>query len=158
MYVQPGSVRHSSNLITTSKTTQCTGSPHSSTQQRNFDLQKKGYKTILFNRSEIFHKNSRCTFSDYKGTEEILGELKVEPVEEKLRRYKSNLLRHETRTNNRMRKIMLNYRPNGRRRLRRTLTRQLDGAKTGPSRPYLRQTMLKMTMSMLATPNSPHDY
>jgi len=53
---------------------------------------------------------------------EILAELKLEPADEKLRRYKSNWLRHVTRMNsNRMPKIMLNYRPNGRRRLWRPL-------------------------------------
>jgi len=41
--------------------------------------------------------------------------------DEKLRRYKSNSLRHATRMNNRMPKIMLNYRPNGRTRLERPL-------------------------------------
>jgi hypothetical protein len=43
-----------------------------------------------------------------------LEELKVEPVEEKLRRYKSHWLQHVSRmNNNRMPKIMLKYRPNG---------------------------------------------
>jgi len=38
----------------------------------------------------------------------------VEPVDEELRKYKSNWLRHETRmNNNRMPIIMLNYRPKG---------------------------------------------
>jgi hypothetical protein len=46
----------------------------------------------------------------------------VEPVGEKLIRYKSNWLRHLTRiNNNRMPRIMLNYRPNGRRQLGRAL-------------------------------------
>jgi len=46
---------------------------------------------------------------DHKRSEEILEEMKVEPVDEKLGRYKSNRLRHVTRMNsNRMPKIMLN--------------------------------------------------
>jgi len=50
----------------------------------------------------------------HKRNEEILEELKVEPVDEKSRRYKSNWLRHATRMNsNGMPEIMLNYRPNG---------------------------------------------
>jgi len=62
--------------------------------------------------------------------------LKVEPVEEKLRRYKSNWLLHVTRmNNNRMPKIMLNYRPNGQRRLGRLLKRLLDEAEAGLSKP-----------------------
>jgi len=45
----------------------------------------------------------------WAGNEEILGELKVEPVDEKLRRYKSNWLRHGTRMNScRLAKILLN--------------------------------------------------
>jgi len=68
---------------------------------------------------------------------EILEELKVEPAEEKLRRYKSNWLRLAKRMdNNRISKIMLKYeRPNGRRRLGRPLKRLLDEADTGLSRP-----------------------
>jgi len=62
--------------------------------------------------------------------------LKVEPADEKLSRYKSNWLRHVTRMyNNRMSKIMLNYRPNGRIRLARPLKRLLDEATTSLSRP-----------------------
>jgi hypothetical protein len=65
-----------------------------------------------------------------------LEELKVEPVDEKLRRYKSNWVWHVTRmNNNRMSKILLNYRSNERRRLRRPLKRLLDEAETGLSRP-----------------------
>jgi hypothetical protein len=61
-----------------------------------------------------------------------LEELKVESVDEKLRRYKSNWLRYVTKMNKiNMAKIMLNYRPNGRRRLGRPLTRILDEVETG---------------------------
>jgi len=50
---------------------------------------------------------------DHKRKEDISEELKVEPVDEKLRRYKSNWLRHVTRMNNdRMPKIILIYRSN----------------------------------------------
>jgi hypothetical protein len=46
--------------------------------------------------------------------EDILEGFKEEPVDEKLRRYKSKRLLHITRMNNhRMSKIMLSYRPNG---------------------------------------------
>jgi hypothetical protein len=46
-----------------------------------------------------------------------LEDLKAEPVDKKLRRYKSNWLSHVTRMNsNRMPKIMLNYRADRRRR------------------------------------------
>jgi hypothetical protein len=53
-----------------------------------------------------------------KSNEDTLEELKVEPVDKKLRRYKSNWLRHETRmSSSMMPKRMLNCRPNGRRQL-----------------------------------------
>ena len=48
------------------------------------------------------------TIFDHKKNEEIREDLEVEPVDEKLKRYKSNWLRHVTRLNNRMPKIMLN--------------------------------------------------
>jgi hypothetical protein len=67
---------------------------------------------------------------------ENLEELKVEPVDGKLRKNKSHWLRHVTMwNNNRMPKIMLNYRPDGRRRLGRPLSRLLDEVETGLSRP-----------------------
>jgi hypothetical protein len=57
------------------------------------------------------------------------------PFEEKIRRYKSNWLRHVTRMNNMTPKIMLNYRSNGLRRFVRPLKRLLDEAGTGLSKP-----------------------
>jgi len=61
-----------------------------------------------------------------------LEDLKVEPVDDKPRRYKSNGLQHVTRLNkNRMPKITLNFRPNGRRRHGRPVKRLLDEGKTG---------------------------
>jgi len=63
---------------------------------------------------------------DHTRNEEILEELKAEPVDQKLRRYKSNWLRHVTRMDSsRMARIVLNCRPNGRRRLGRPLKRQI---------------------------------
>jgi len=73
--------------------------------------------------------------------------LKVEPVYEELRRYKSRWLRHVTRMNNN--KIMLNYRQNGRRRLGRPLKRLLGEAETGLSRPNSWQMMTTMRMMMM---------
>ena len=72
----------------------------------------------------------------HKRNEEILEEFILEPVDDKLRRYKSKWLRHVTRkNNNRMPKIMLNYRPNGRILYGRPLKRLLDEAETCLSRP-----------------------
>ena len=67
---------------------------------------------------EFFRRIAAYDRTDHRRNEEILEELKVEPADEKLRRYKSSWLRHATRMNNsRMPKLMLNYRPNGRRPL-----------------------------------------
>ena len=58
------------------------------------------------------------TLFDRTRNEEILEEMKVEPIGEKLRRKKLDWLRHVERMNsNLMAKIMLNCRPNGRRPL-----------------------------------------
>ena len=59
---------------------------------------------------KFFRRAGGYTHLDHRRNEEILEQVKVEPVDEKLRRYKSNWL-HVTRLNNRMPKIMLNYRP-----------------------------------------------
>jgi hypothetical protein len=55
---------------------------------------------------------------DYKRNEEILEDLEVEPTAAKLGRYKLNWLQYATRmNNNKMPKIISNFRRNGRRRL-----------------------------------------
>jgi len=60
--------------------------------------------------------HSGTQFSGHKKNEGILEELKVEPGDEELRLYKSDLLRSVTRMNsNRIPKIAVNYRPNARR-------------------------------------------
>jgi len=81
-----------------------------------------------------FFRTAGYTPFDDRRNEEILQELKVKPVDEKLNRYKSNSLRHVTRINyNRMPKIMLNCRPDGHRRFGRPFKRLLDEAATGLS-------------------------
>ena len=75
---------------------------------------------------KFFKKAEGCTIFDHKRNEVNLEEMKVEPADEKPRRYKSDWLRHVIRTNsNRMPKIILNCRPNGWRRLGRPLKRLL---------------------------------
>ena len=82
---------------------------------------------------QFFRRTARYTLSDHKMTEEVLEELKMEPVDEKLRQ-KLNWLRHVTRMNSSwVEKIVLNCRPNGRRRIGRALKRLLDEAVTGLS-------------------------
>jgi len=49
---------------------------------------------------------------DRKRNEELLEELEVQPVDKKLRRFKSNWPQQVTRMNSRMPKIRLNYRSN----------------------------------------------
>jgi hypothetical protein len=64
-------------------------------------------------RLNFFRRTAKYPLWNRKRNEEILEELKVEPVGEKLRRYKLNWLPHVTRMNrNNTAKIMLNYRPN----------------------------------------------
>jgi hypothetical protein len=82
--------------------------------------------------------------------EEILEELKVEPVDGKLRRYKSNWLQVKRINSNGLFTIMLNYRPIGRRRLGRPLKRLLDEAEAGLLRPNLCRMMMMMMMMMMS--------
>jgi hypothetical protein len=77
-------------------------------------LRHKDKKAIDINRDESFQRSSPVHPFYHNRNEEILEELKVEPVDKNLRRYKSNWLRHVPRKNNsRMPKIILNCRPNG---------------------------------------------
>ena len=79
---------------------------------------------------KVFGRTAVHILFDHKRNEDILEELKVEPDDEKLRRYKPNWVRHATGTNsNMMPKIMLNYRSNIR-KLGRPLKRRLDQAET----------------------------
>ena len=81
----------------------------------------------------FFRRREGYILSDNKRSEEILEELKVEPVEEKLGG--GGEINKLTTTSNqnelRMPKVILNYRPNGRRRLGRPLKKLLDEAETG---------------------------
>jgi len=77
--------------------------------EAKFGLYKKRLTSIEM---KFFRRTAGYTILDRNRNEEILEELKVEPADENLRRYKSNWLRHVTRMNNNMAKIMLNYRPN----------------------------------------------
>jgi hypothetical protein len=75
-------------------------------------------------------------FGIHKRNEEILEELKVEPVDQKPKRYKSNLLQHVAIINsNRMPKVLLDCTTNGRRRRGRPLKRLLDEGETCLLRP-----------------------
>ena len=83
---------------------------------------------------KLFRKPAWCTILTTKEWRKF-GGVESRSRYEKLRRYKSNWLRQVTAMNsNRMAKIMLNYRPNGRRRLGRLLKGLLDWAGTDLSR------------------------
>jgi hypothetical protein len=111
---------------------------------------KRDKKRLASTDISFFRITSGCTFFDYIQKEEVLEEFKVEPTDEKPRRYKSNRLRHVTRTNNnRMPKIMLNYRPNERKWLGRPLSRLIEEAETNLSRPYSWWMMMMMMMMVM---------
>jgi hypothetical protein len=84
---------------------------------------------------KFFRRTAGTQFVYHKSNEELLEELKEEPDDQRLSRYKTNWLYHVTRIKNKMPKIMLDYRPIGRRRLGRPLKRLLDKAKTGLLKP-----------------------
>jgi hypothetical protein len=85
---------------------------------------------------KFFRRTAGCTLFDHDRDGEVLEELKAEPVGKKLRRYKSNSLRHVTRTNsNRMTKIKLKYRSKWKKTTWKTFGRLLGDLETGLSRP-----------------------
>jgi len=57
-------------------------------------LREKERKRLTSIETKCFSKIAGYKLFDYKMNEEILEELKVEPADDKLRRYKSNWLRH----------------------------------------------------------------
>jgi len=81
---------------------------------------------------KFFRRTDGCVCFDHKRNEKEFGGGESKPSDEKLRRYKSNWLQHVTRINNNKRipKIILNYRPNRRRRVGRPFKRLLDEAET----------------------------
>jgi hypothetical protein len=96
---------------------------------------------------KIFGRTAGYNLLDHKRNEEILEQMKVEPVQVKLRRNKSNWQRRVSRMNsNGMPKIMLNYRPNGRRRHGRPYKKLLDWTERGRLRPNSGRVMIMMVM------------
>jgi hypothetical protein len=64
----------------------------------------KRIKLLTYSEIKFFRRTNGCTIFDLKRNEEILEELKEEPVDEKPRRYKSSWLREATNMNSRMQK------------------------------------------------------
>jgi hypothetical protein len=76
-------------------------------------LRQKDKKWLTSIEMQFFRTTAGYTLFEHKRNKEILEELTVEPVDKKLRTYRSNWLRHVTRTNNnRMTKVMVNCRLN----------------------------------------------
>lgn len=99
-------------------------------------LKKKDMNRIKATEMKFFRRTAGYTLLDRKRNEEILEQLEVESVEEKISRYKFNWLDHVRRMeNSRIPKIMMQYKPRGHRRPGRPLRRLLDGAETGLQRP-----------------------
>ena len=99
---------------------------------------------------KFFRRTIDYALFDHKRDQEILEKLKEGPVDWKLSRCKSNWLRHVARmSSNRMLNIMLNYRPNGRRRLARPLKILLDDARTGLFSPNWWWMMMMMVMTIV---------
>jgi hypothetical protein len=83
---------------------------------------------------------ARYTLLNHKRNEEILEELHVTPLEDKLCTYRHKWFRQVHRTeDNRLPKLLLNYHPRGRRRPGRPRKRLLDDvtAETETGRPGL---------------------
>ena len=112
---------------------------------------RRDKKLLASIQMKCFSKTATYTIFDHKKGEEFLEELKVEPGDEKIRRYKSNLLRHVTGTDSsRMANGMLNCRPNGRRRLGRPLKGQSYEAETGLSKPNWWRVMVMLILYRVA--------
>ena len=95
---------------------------------------KKLLKPTDINQDKIVPKQPGTPFLTTKGIKKFRNRWQQNKLTSKLIIYKSNWL-HVTRMNNRMPKIVLNYKPNRRRRLGRPLNRLLDEAETRLSRP-----------------------
>jgi hypothetical protein len=54
------------------------------------DPEKEGQKLLTSAEMKFFRRTAGSTLFDHKRNEEIFEDLRAEPVEEKLRRYKSN--------------------------------------------------------------------
>jgi hypothetical protein len=76
---------------------------------------------------------AKYIWSNYKRSDDILKELKTEPLMEKVLKYKNNWIRYVNRKQrDRISKLLQNYKPRGRRNRGRPMKRLLDdGTGTG---------------------------
>jgi len=108
---------------------------------------KRGWKRLTSLEVTFFRRTSESTLLDHKRSEEILEELKLEPVDKKRRRYKSNWLWCVKRMNNRMQIIMLFYRTTEGRRFGRPWKMLLNRPK--PSKPNSIRTWWLILISFI---------
>jgi len=81
-------------------------------------LRKKDESRITANEMKFMRYTAGYTKWDHKHNEDVLEELQVEPVIEYIRSYQNNWLEHLHRMHrNRNPKVMLHYRPHGKRSL-----------------------------------------
>jgi hypothetical protein len=77
---------------------------------------------------KFLRRTAGYTLLDHKKNENILQELNITPVLEKITKYGHNWIKHVHRMNNsRFPKALIEYHPRGRRRPGRPLKRPLDG-------------------------------
>jgi hypothetical protein len=71
---------------------------------------------------------AKYIWSDYNRNDDMLKELKTEPVMGKILKYKNNWIQHVNRIQrDRIPKLLKNYKPRGRRNRGRPMKRLLDG-------------------------------
>ena len=98
-------------------------------------LRKKDEKQSQSIEMKFFRRIAGYIIFDHKRNEEILEELQIEPIDVEAKRIQIKLATTCSKNEqNRTPRIMLYYRPNGRRRLGKLLKRLLDEAETGLSR------------------------
>ncbi|KAJ4431853.1 hypothetical protein ANN_20459 [Periplaneta americana] len=120
---------------------------------RDLDIKEKRHEQNQSNGNEIF-RTAGYTLLDRKRNEEILEQLEVESVEEKISRYKFNWLGHVRRMeNSRIPKIMMHCKPRGHRRPGRPLRRLLDGAETDKN--SIKHTTMRVLLLQIIAPGIP---
>jgi len=89
--------------------------------------ESKGRQKNNSSRDELYLKNSRYTWTDYKTNTQITKELKITPILDKLLEYKRNWIQHVNRMPcNRLPRVLKHYSPPGRRNHDKPLKRLLE--------------------------------
>jgi hypothetical protein len=86
---------------------------------------------------KLMRKTAKYTRQDHKRNQEIMKELKTNPVLEKINNYKEKCIQHVHRMErSTFPRAILNYQPSGKRHQGRPLKRLLDSWKWGRNRPW----------------------